>query len=316
MSDRTVIGGITYETIGSSNSNLLLKCNGTARIQWGSKLIDLVKNGKIFSETQQNLLYIIQNESEIKGDGIYIIDSEDVQIWVCKDNNKYNLTGTDLCISTNKNQNLTGEQKTQALINIGVQYHTLEELKKSKIQNGIAYITDTKTLYTIKDGMVEEFSAKLKTITVEQEHENGKLINSSIKIVLSILEEDYLILSDDKIVVSQPLIIKEKATISSEGNSQDRGYNLYLKNGTSYLDIDYINVRKGISSLYSGMIIMHSGTVPIPEGWAPCDGKEYYYNNSKIVTPNLINNFIVGEEGIELKNGMGQKYSVLLIMKL
>ena len=59
MSDRTVIGGVTYETIGSSNSNLLLKCNGTARIQCGSKLIDLIKNGKVCSEAPQNLLYII-----------------------------------------------------------------------------------------------------------------------------------------------------------------------------------------------------------------------------------------------------------------
>ena len=49
MSERTTIGGTVYEAIGSSSSNLLLKCNGTARIQWGSKLIDLIKNGKIAS---------------------------------------------------------------------------------------------------------------------------------------------------------------------------------------------------------------------------------------------------------------------------
>jgi hypothetical protein len=32
MSERTTIGGTSYESIGSSSSNLLLKCNGTARI--------------------------------------------------------------------------------------------------------------------------------------------------------------------------------------------------------------------------------------------------------------------------------------------
>ena len=42
MSERTTIGTTTYEAIGSSSSNLLLKCNGTARIQWGNKLIDLI----------------------------------------------------------------------------------------------------------------------------------------------------------------------------------------------------------------------------------------------------------------------------------
>jgi hypothetical protein len=50
MSERTTIGGVVYESLGSSTSNLLLKCNGTARIQWGGKLIDLIKNGKIASE--------------------------------------------------------------------------------------------------------------------------------------------------------------------------------------------------------------------------------------------------------------------------
>lgn len=52
MSERTTIGGIVYESIGSSSSNLLLKCNGTARIQWGNKLIDLIKNGKLATEEQ------------------------------------------------------------------------------------------------------------------------------------------------------------------------------------------------------------------------------------------------------------------------
>ena len=38
MMEKTTIGGTTYDSIGSSSSNLLLKCNGTARIQWGGQL--------------------------------------------------------------------------------------------------------------------------------------------------------------------------------------------------------------------------------------------------------------------------------------
>jgi hypothetical protein len=49
MSERTTIGGTAYASVGSTSSTLLLKCNGTARIQWGNKLIDLIKNGKIAS---------------------------------------------------------------------------------------------------------------------------------------------------------------------------------------------------------------------------------------------------------------------------
>jgi hypothetical protein len=67
MSERTTIGGTVYESVGSSSSNLLLKCNGTARIQWGSKLIDLIKNGKIASENSSSpIIFNIKDESEIK----------------------------------------------------------------------------------------------------------------------------------------------------------------------------------------------------------------------------------------------------------
>ena len=76
MSERTTIGGTVYESIGSSSSNLLLKCNGTARIQWGSKLIDLIKNGKIASGESSEQLFIISDKSEITSDGIYVINTD------------------------------------------------------------------------------------------------------------------------------------------------------------------------------------------------------------------------------------------------
>ncbi len=245
MNERTTIGGVTYESVGSSSANLLLKCNGTARIQWGTKLIDLIKNGKIVSD-QSQLIYLVEDESEINKDGIYIINFETPQIWVCKDNIKYNLTGTDLCIFANTEQNLTSEQKTQALYNIGVQYNTIEDLENSNIQNGIAYVINTKTLYTIKDGIVEEFSAKLKTITVDKEEETGESINSPIKIVLSILDEEYLILADNKITINYPLVIKDSIPIKSQNYSSNQGFSLYTKGGVSYLDVDIINVRNGL----------------------------------------------------------------------
>ena len=92
MNERTTIGGTVYETIGSSNSNLLLKCNGTARIQWGNKLIDLIKNGKIASENKPfSDVFVVSNESEINADGIYILTvDENPQLWIVKDGTKYN----------------------------------------------------------------------------------------------------------------------------------------------------------------------------------------------------------------------------------
>lgn len=247
MSERTTIGGTVYEAIGSSSSNLLLKCNGTARIQWGNRLIDLIKNGKIASEDSQELIFIVSDESEIKSDGIYVLTTdESFQLWICKDGNKYDFTGTELYISASKEQNLTVEQKKQALDNIGFQYDTYDELVQAKLQNGIVYVLETKTLYTIKDGVIEEFEAKLKSVTVEQGAVDGEVINSSTKIVLSILDDEYLILADQRITANYSIHVKESAQIGSESADKTQGYRLYIDGGTSWLDVDEINVRNGI----------------------------------------------------------------------
>lgn len=78
MNERVTIGGTSYEAVGSKSSNLLLRCNGTARIEWGDKLIDLIKNGKIAVENNSPQLQLISSENEIRKDGIYVIPGEDI----------------------------------------------------------------------------------------------------------------------------------------------------------------------------------------------------------------------------------------------
>lgn len=248
MSERTTIGGTVYEAIGSSSSNLLLRCNGTARIQWGGKLIDLIKNGKIASSDSKELIFTISNESEIKSDGVYILTTEESsKLLVCKDGNTYDFTDANIYISASKEQNLTVDQKKQALENIGIQYNTLTELQSAGIKNGLAYVCDTATLYTVKNGDIKEFEAKLKTVTVEKE-ETGEGMNSSEKIVLSILDDEYLILADQRITANYSIHVKDSAQIGSESADKTKGYRLYIDGGTSYLDVDKINVRKGLGS--------------------------------------------------------------------
>ena len=250
MSERTTIGGTVYEAIGSSSSNLLLRCNGTARIQWGGRLIDLIKNGKIASSDSKELIFIVSDESEIKSDGIYILTTEESpQLLIYKDGNKYDFTSPALYISASDKQNLTVEQKAQALDNIGIQYDTLEALKQAGIQNGIAYVLETKTLYTIKNSVIEEFEAKLKIVTVENGTSEGDQVNSTDKIVLSILDDEYLILADQRITANYSIHVRDSAQIGSENADKTQGYRLYIEGGTSYLDVDKINVRKGLGSV-------------------------------------------------------------------
>jgi predicted heme/steroid binding protein len=310
MSERTTIGGVSYESVGSSSSNLLLKCNGTARIQWGSKLIDLIKNGKLNSENSSINITTISNESEIKSDGIYVLNSNEIpQLYVCVSGTVYNLSKADLYISTNK-QDITVEQKQQVLENIGIIYNTLEELNNSGIQNGLVYVIENQGLYTVKDGVIKEFEAKVTTVTVENNDEQGEVINSSLKIVLSINSVDYLILENDRITINKPTYISNTVQIGSENADATKGYRLYMDKDLALLDIDDINVRTGSllkHSVFSrGMIMMHSGVTPIPEGWAICDGNEYTYKGVTSITPNLINKFIKAvatpEEVMEVSN--------------
>lgn len=245
MSEKTVIGGTVYETVGSSSSNLLLRCNGTARIQWGSKLIDLIKNGKIVSDNSGLNISNIQDKSEIKSNGIYILEEGDkYQLWLCKDDKQYNLTDSDLYISANTKQDITADQKKQALENIGFYFNTLEEVENSKIQNGLVYVIETQTLYTIQNGTISEFEAKLKTITVEKEQENGEVINNSVKLVLAISDDEYVTLQENSVIINKDLKISQEHCVCSEGASDYSGYRLYLQEGVSYLDIDVLNVRQ------------------------------------------------------------------------
>lgn len=246
---KSSIGGSLYETVGNSSSMLLLKCNGTARIQWGSKLIDLIKNGKIASEGGEDLIYIVDSDSDVHNDGIYIVkgDSEESpQILVSKNGKTYNLAGSDIFISASNKQDITIDQQKQALENIGMYYNTLEDVQKAGIQDGLVYVLSDKSLYTIKDGTINEFEAKVKTVTVQSSESEGNVINDQIKINLQIGSQDYIILAENRIVIKQPVFISNSVQFGSENADKNKGYRFYMEKGLSFLDVDKINVRGGI----------------------------------------------------------------------
>ena len=274
MSERTTIGGTVYESIGSSNSNLLLKCNGIARIQWGSKLIDLIKNGKIASDRQQPFIFTVTDEAEIKQDGIYILTKDDSeQIWVCKNKNKYDLTNADMYISAGKKQELTSDQKTQALLNIGLYYNTYSDLESANIQNGIAYVVDTQVLYSIKNGLIEDFQAQLKNVIVNNDVTSEGDADVQTQVVLGVNGEEYILLADKRITINRSIYIKNSESISSENASNSSGYRLFIDRGTAVLEVDELRVRNGIpyheyvEMTYENLRIKVSTKSLIPHQW-------------------------------------------------
>jgi hypothetical protein len=172
-------------------------------------------------------------------------------------------------------------------------YNTLEDVQKSGIQEGIVYVLDTQTLYTIKAGIITEFEAKLKTVTVEKEKEEGENINSSVKITLSVDDKEYLLLSNDTITVHYSLQLKDSARLMSEGADDNSGYRLYMVDGLSYLDVDNINIRNGIdipefiTVTYSQLILAIVGNSLQPHKWYLISD---YQNPWKIPRNSITNN--------------------------
>lgn len=250
MNQRTTIGGTVYESVGSTTSNLLLRCNGTARIQWGSKLIDLIKNGKLATDGDSTQVSVVNDESEIKHDGLYVVKKDkSYQLFVCKSGERYNLSGADLYISASTKQDLTVEQKKQAQENIGIVYNTLEDAKKANIQSGIVYILADKQLYTIQDGIIEEFEAKLQTVTVTQENETGEVITSSCKIVLQVSDNNYLVLENGNTICNSNFVLSNGYKICSDNYSETAGFSIYVENNEATLHVDNLKVRNAEDTL-------------------------------------------------------------------
>ena len=52
---KTSMFGKTYNTIGSTDSNFIIKTKGDLKIQWGNKFIDVIKNGNQFIYTRKEV---------------------------------------------------------------------------------------------------------------------------------------------------------------------------------------------------------------------------------------------------------------------
>ena len=210
----------------------------------------MIKDGKIAANSSESkeCVFVIDDVSQINSDGVYVLKTDaESQLWICKNGKHYNLSGTELYISASNKQDITVEQKQQAIKNLGLWYDTLEEAKNAGIQNGLVYITDESNLYTVKNGIFEEFQAKITSVTVEQKQENeqeiGNEINGSIQIVLSVSDAEYLVLSNQRILSNYPIYIKNSAKISSENASDTYGYRLYMDKTEAHIDSDVMTAR-------------------------------------------------------------------------
>lgn len=267
--------GRTYETIGSTGSDFIIKTKGQVKIQWGGKFIDIVKDGKLAVDA--DTIKSVNSLSDITSDGLYLV-KENGSIYVYIDGNLINLVGEvgTTYISFNGKQTTTGSQKQQALSNIGLIYPTLEDALLEDINNGFVYIINTQKIYVVDNGKYFEYSMSIPNpypkqlgikkddgttngsiVIYKEGKQNGININELFNIYSdngdSVLDGSTVVIRNDNrdiLTVNTSSVNSEVDILSNQGMisntfksidaTSNRGFRLYINKGESTLEVDNI----------------------------------------------------------------------------
>lgn len=178
--------GSTYEGIGSTSSDLLLKTRGQVKIQIGKRFVDLIKDGKIASSNEP-IFYTVESIDNIDKNGIYLIGND---VYIRIEGNTIQITQPDsntseTFVSIISDQQTTTQQKKIARKNIGLDYKDVNEALQ--ISEGIVFVGNT--IYYVSNGVCTEYKidkfneldSKIEEITnLFQSYYTKEEINSMI----------------------------------------------------------------------------------------------------------------------------------------
>lgn len=145
--DNFLMFGKTYNTFGSTESNFLIKTKGDLKVQIGNKFIDILKNGKIVNS---NEIKVVSSSDSVKNSGIFIVKNDkETSLWINGiklDNNDNNSLSYDI------QEDITEDQRNNALKNLGIYFDTLQDLYNSELTTGIFYVKDQNKQYYYSNG--------------------------------------------------------------------------------------------------------------------------------------------------------------------
>lgn len=290
MSNKIQLFGRSYNQYGDSDTDVIIKTKGQVKIQWGSKFIDLIKDGKIAVDS--SFIFKVQDVSKIGvKDGIYVVGGESVYLKV--GDSTINLIGEigDTFVSFMEGQETTSEAKYNAMVNIGFIYKSLDEVGNTSLQNGVIYIESEQKLYLVKDGVLSEFKVTIPNPFTEQfviqksDSSKGALvikgtgsansvafdsfwiytefdnciIDTTNAVVVKVGDSDKITVDSSSVTVNADLIAN---MVKSPSATADSGFRLYYMNGEAVLEVDRI-IERG--SQYGSD--EESSMVVYPEYW-------------------------------------------------
>lgn len=317
--------GRSYAQVGTSDSDFLIKTKGQVKIQWGSKFIDIIKDGKI--NVDASFVFTAKSADKLGvKDGIYVIPDGSVYLKV--GDTVLNLVGEvgTSYVSFLEAQETTPEQKYMALQNIGFAYKDLNSLSNTSLKNGIIYIESEQKLYIVQDGSLSEFTIAFPNpfseqfIIAKSDSSKGALlirgqgvsnslafeklfiyndygnsyIDSDGAIYFRIGSADKFIIEDGKVTFSDPVIA---TMFQSTGATESSGFRLYVKDKQSTLEVDNLIVRGSSESSSS------SSQTVLPIQW---------YSKTNIIKriEKVVNPEAEGEEGYQAELVFENEYQV------
>lgn len=280
---KTNMFGKTYNTIGSTDSNFIIKTKGDLKVQWGGKFIDIIKNGKIAS-ANSNILKTASSADQITSDGIYLIVSDTGnEVWVQIDGTKVNLAGElgTMYVSFLEEQTkVSAEQKYTALTNIGFYYESLDQAEQAGIKAGIIFIAEENKLYIVKNGILSEYSfsgsSQAGGTNSDSKGSFEELTVGELRIYkegssMNIDSTDLQFYINNQLCATLSNIVRSYFTITmadgtyiqSEGATADNGFRIYKEGTKSILEVDSIvwrnmDLELGLESQYLNTATIYS----------------------------------------------------------
>lgn len=253
---KTNMFGKTYNTIGSTDSNFIIKTKGDLKVQWGGKFIDIIKNGKIASSST-NILKTASSSDDISDNGIYLIPTEEGnEVWISIDGTKVNLAGevgTTYVSFLAEQKEVTTDQKYTALTNAGFYYETLEEAQQAGIKAGIIFVIGENKLFLAKNGQLSEYitssassGEEKNTYFDELTIKDLKIYNDGSNMTISSpslhfkIADQLALLLDTQFRSYLSIAMQSGTYIQSNNATSSSGYRLYVKDGKSILEVDSI----------------------------------------------------------------------------
>lgn len=266
----TKLFGRSYQSTGSSDSDFLIKTKGKIKIQYGSKFIDLIKDGKLNIDSGSQFIHK-SNEVGTQ-DGIYVSDKNEVtlqsggvQIPLSSSGNTY--------ISYLEKQDTTSDNKYTALSNIGFLCKDKQSVSTNGLKNGIIYIESEQKLYIVSDGNLSEYvvstsipgnqqfiiqknDSKIGSILIKGEGKENSIAFDSLYIYqdenFSYIDTNkivkILINNSEKINISNTELNCSVPVISDTFKSTDESFELYTNNTGSTLKVDNLVVKNSTSN--------------------------------------------------------------------